>query len=572
MKKQHTNYLFYFRNAKAIFAFIVLLFGFSNSIWSQTIVYSNDFNANETVLTIAGSPAMTWTNVTTGIGIARTAQFGVASNYLLQIRNNPTKDATGSSNIGRTFVYGDLSNFANPFQKTLNSNLSDVTWTFNIRSGRNSASLSFDDGQYASAVVLCANGSNFLTASGYAVTLMKGTSYNAIRLVKFSGGLTSNSNITTIIGPSLIESSNTYTDYFSVKVVYSPATNRWKLFSRLDGASISVDPESGTLTQVGSEAIDNTYTGSVMSNLGFFFNHGSTGYYVTYFDNFKVKLNNLQAVSSNNSLSSLGLTEVQLANSDFRINSGEFIVNQNATVNSVLVSPGAKLTLNDGALLTTGSLILKNTVSGTASFVDSRAVDSPAAIAGTVEQAVTETNRNWYVAVPVSGKSASDITLSGAYIVKRNETGVGSWDNVVGSLTAGVGYVAVASATGGITTWYLNGNLNSGKVEVPVTRSGSSATGFNLLGNPYPSYLNWEQVLNLNVTNASLLQSSIWYRTATFNVEQNKYNYTFNTYNSAGRGSNSNNYIGLYSTHAGILGARQFGRNSNLYKCHAFAR
>ena len=132
--------------------------------------------------------------------------------------------------------------------------------------------------------------------------------------------------------------------------------------------------------------------------------------------------------------------------------------------------------------------------------------------------------------MPVTGKFASDITLSGAKIVQRNEA-LSRWDDVVSGagLTAGVGYIAVASATSGTTNWSLNGNLNSGKVEVGVTRSGASSIGFNLLGNPYPSYLNWEQVLSLNATNASLLQSSIWYRT------KSGASYAFQTYNSAGR-------------------------------------
>jgi hypothetical protein len=210
---------------------------------------------------------------------------------------------------------------------------------------------------------------------------------------------------------------------------------------------------------------------------------------------------------------------------------GELTVGATKTLKSVTVTPGAKLTVNDGvSLIATNGITLQNTASATASFVDSRAVDSPTAIVGTVEQAITETNRNWYVAVPVTGKLASDITLSGAKIVQRNEA-LSRWDDVLSGagLTAGVGYIAVASASSGTTSWSLNGNLNSGKVEVPVTRSGASSIGFNLLGNPYPSYLNWEQVLSLNATNASLLQSSIWYRT------KSGASYAFQTYNSAGR-------------------------------------
>lgn len=229
------------------------------------------------------------------------------------------------------------------------------------------------------------------------------------------------------------------------------------------------------------------------------------------------------------------ITYSPLETTDLVVSSGELVIDQTLIVHSVVVNPGAKLTLNNSIVLTTtNGITLQNTPSGTASFVDSRIADAPLSISGTVQQAITETNRNWYVAIPVSGKSATDITFAGAKIVQRNED-QSHWDDVTGSLIAGVGYIAIAATNSGTTIWSLNGNLISGKVQVSVTRSGVSSTGFNLLGNPYPSYLNWEQVLNMDATNASLLQSSIWYRTATYNSGTSKFDYTFNTYNSTGR-------------------------------------
>lgn len=242
-------------------------------------------------------------------------------------------------------------------------------------------------------------------------------------------------------------------------------------------------------------------------------------------------------VSLSSSINASATTLNNCENCDVTINDGATLtVDVTKTLKSVTVAAGGRLTLNAGAISTTNGIILQNTASGTASFVDERSADNPTAIAGTIEQSITETNRNWYVSVPVANKTASDITLSGSKIVQRNEI-QSRWDDVASGteLTSGKGYIAVASSTGGNTTWSLSGNLKSGKVEVDVTRSGSSSTGFNLLGNPYPSFLNWEQVLNLNITNATLLQGSIWYRTATYNDTQNKFDYTFNTYNSAGR-------------------------------------
>ncbi|MEI8271796.1 MAG: T9SS type A sorting domain-containing protein [Paludibacter sp.] len=317
---------------------------------------------------------------------------------------------------------------------------------------------------------------------------------------------------------------------------FSPATASSGLvvsYSSTNTAAVSIDGTTGWIHIVapGTTTITASQTGNGNYNAASSVNQSLT-----------VNSSTI-TVSSNSNISTLSPTSAI----DLTVSAGyELTVNADANVKSITVAPGAKLTLNNTSVLTsTNGITLQNTASGTASFVDSRTADNPSVLAGIVQQDITETNRNWYVAVPVSGKSASDITLSSAKIIKRNE-GFSSWDDVSGSLTAGVGYIAVASTNSGTISWSLNGNLNSGKVEVPVTNSGASSTGYNLLGNPYPSYLNWEQVLNLNATNASLLQSTIWYRTATFNNGMSKFDYSFNTYNSTGRMSipaNTTGYI-----------------------------
>lgn len=195
------------------------------------------------------------------------------------------------------------------------------------------------------------------------------------------------------------------------------------------------------------------------------------------------------------------------------------------------MSASSKLTLSN-TLTTTNGITIQSNAAGTATFVDNRS--NPTAIAGTVQQDIPAKDRNWYVSVPVSGQLASDITLTGSKIVRRNEANA-SWDDVAAgtTLTAGVGYIAISSASTGAASWNLSGNLNSGAVDVPLYYSGTTYTGFNLVGNPYPSYLNWEQVLNLSSNNAALVQPTIWYRSATWNT--NKYDYAFQTYNSISR-------------------------------------
>ncbi|GEM_PF-858783 len=208
-------------------------------------------------------------------------------------------------------------------------------------------------------------------------------------------------------------------------------------------------------------------------------------------------------------------------------NGATLTLNANTTVNSLTVNAGGKLTLNNTFTLSTPSLILQNIASASASFVDSNSADIPTVVSATVNQNIAATDRNWYVSVPVSGKTTTALTF-GASIVSRDElnaawTTLSNGDNLV----PGVGYIATAS-TAGTTTWSVSGNLNSGLVQPTVTASSTTSyIGYNLLGNPYPSYLNWSAVLQ-NSTNASILQSTIWYRTKSAGT------YSFQTYNASG--------------------------------------
>ena len=72
-------------------------------------------------------------------------------------------------------------------------------------------------------------------------------------------------------------------------------------------------------------------------------------------------------------------------------------------------------------------------------------------------------------------------------------TGSGNWNPIFGNqFMNGKGYL-VASDTNRVKTF--TGRLNKGKHELPCSYTTSSgAPGWNLLGNPYPSSLNWDAV------------------------------------------------------------------------------
>jgi hypothetical protein len=60
----------------------------------------------------------------------------------------------------------------------------------------------------------------------------------------------------------------------------------------------------------------------------------------------------------------------------------------------------------------------------------------------------------------------------------------------------------------------LTGELHNGNINIPITRGTAPASGWNLLGNPYPSPLNWEAAYFLG-NNRDAVQPTTWRRTAT---------------------------------------------------------
>lgn len=219
------------------------------------------------------------------------------------------------------------------------------------------------------------------------------------------------------------------------------------------------------------------------------------------------------------------------------VNSGELTVNQTANAFQVKLLPGAKLTVSTGQSLTVSdSLMIESDASGTATFVNHGTTN----IAKATVQQYLASARNWYISSPVSTTTVplgstyfgyqeagdnTDLSVSGASAY---------WKPYVAgsSMTVGKGFIAQPGST---TTLIFAGDLNNGDKTINLTRTtGKTKEGFNLVGNPYPSYLDWSLVtaepLNANIS------TTMWFRTKTTGNL-----YTFSTYNSTGNVSVANN-------------------------------
>ncbi|WP_418637898.1 beta strand repeat-containing protein [Winogradskyella sp.] len=212
---------------------------------------------------------------------------------------------------------------------------------------------------------------------------------------------------------------------------------------------------------------------------------------------------------------------VATADDHIVIASGAAIIDTNTTANSVTVSPGASLTVNSSVTLTVNStegLLLNSTSTNYSSLI----LDGT--IAGTVKynryvNYNDSVNGNDLISAPLSGQ-AFNTFIDNNPNIRANPSGpevlFGGFDNNSSTdpfelwndtdttpLTAGKGYrsgITEGEASNLVT---FEGTVHTSLVQIPINQ-GSEST-LNLIGNPFPSYLDAQEFLSHN---ASLLDPS----------------------------------------------------------------
>jgi len=207
------------------------------------------------------------------------------------------------------------------------------------------------------------------------------------------------------------------------------------------------------------------------------------------------------------------------------------------TVSSLLtINAGAKLTNPTGATLTIKNVnINSDNTNGTGTFVDNGTTVNTVGGTTNVQQYLT-TGRNWYISSPVASAPTSIVTGAGSlWNYTEANSGTLLWNVISGSGNFGVtrGYVANMTANGNIN--FTGGTLNTGALTIlssTLTRTGTVSTGFNLVGNPYPSYLNWASAVATTNTGTTNMEPTMWYRTKNPSAT-----YVFDTFIATGSGS-----------------------------------
>lgn len=207
-------------------------------------------------------------------------------------------------------------------------------------------------------------------------------------------------------------------------------------------------------------------------------------------------------------------------------NDHEINVNVNGSSTTLIIQPKGKLTIDAGQTLNlSATLTLESNANGTATVVDANTDLNGLTVAGatSVQHYLPGGGRTWwYVSSPLT--EASSTIFDGDKIGKHVEDYENDGDETTSApyytspfstpenLNPGRGYLVKRTAPATGTTYtFTGGSLNTGNITLTPTRTGTSqgARGFNLLGNPYPSYIDWDAI-HAESTN---MRNAIWFRT-----------------------------------------------------------
>jgi len=199
---------------------------------------------------------------------------------------------------------------------------------------------------------------------------------------------------------------------------------------------------------------------------------------------------------------------------------GDGTVSTNASATDMTINPLANITLNNGITLSTSNLFINsNVANGTGNFVDKNALGGLTVSGVTeVQQYLTGSggtipiNRFWYMSSPLSNANTSIFDLANVNPANKlwsySETGhVYLPITTSTAMTVGTGYTARLGANKTVT--FSGTSLNTGDQSISVTRQNDvdPKRGYNLVGNPYASYVTLALVDNPNI------ESSLWFRT-----------------------------------------------------------
>lgn len=192
-------------------------------------------------------------------------------------------------------------------------------------------------------------------------------------------------------------------------------------------------------------------------------------------------------------------------------------------ISGMIIEPAAHLFIkNNGSMTVNGDFRLKSSAAGTATLLND-GILTVTGMSKAEQYLTTKTGESakdnwWYISSPVTGASSNSILVDGS----ANKLGFyseqqGDYPQITSSghlLESGKGYLAEINTTG---TYEFSGTFNNGTIGPLTLRRTVSAgnnRGFNLIGNPYPSGINWNAITGFGTAQQRTdIKPTIWIRT-----------------------------------------------------------
>jgi hypothetical protein len=248
----------------------------------------------------------------------------------------------------------------------------------------------------------------------------------------------------------------------------------------------------------------------------------------------QINVDTVTMYTYNNGWSPSDPNNVSNFNDEIMIEAGEAVISMNTIGDIIIVDPGAALTVNAGITLTANTTTLKSTSEVYSSLMANGTVE------GTIkyERYVNaNSGGNDLISPPLASQTwesfrntdtnESDILNSGdmdpnlrTYLFgpfdKTADSFINYTDETTATLVSGVGYRAgtVSGTNLTFTGTVPIGTVSTNEISVDIRDTGAIFTDWNLIGNPYPSYLDMDLFLNYVIdgntnpvtTNLSILE------------------------------------------------------------------
>lgn len=196
-------------------------------------------------------------------------------------------------------------------------------------------------------------------------------------------------------------------------------------------------------------------------------------------------------------------TNVQIVNSN-----NHPVVNADVSCNHLTILPNASLTINLGkTLYVNGDFLIQSNSNGDGSLVDkgSLTINGSSGIQRYLAYYGSGVNEFHFLSSPIANHNVEN-TLQDCYVYPYNEAD-NTWLSLNNgdALNTGRGYSVYYSGNENYTVTF-SGIPNTGNQNIAVSASdfsgNNSNDNWNLIGNPFPSAIDWDEIIKTNIESA----------------------------------------------------------------------